>query len=178
VLAKIRRFGEQVAANVAAAGVAALVLLAAAALYAFGSKSVTVEGWQVVLLIVVLLALIGGEILLYRRGSGANRTPAAAERRHYEGLLSRLERLEDELVEGSSPVPWAVASVYNDLRGRAINECRPTIALQNVPAIQAEDRQLYGLIDRPGLRALVAQVRAIVEQDETSPARETDVQFY
>jgi hypothetical protein len=79
VLAKLGRFGEQVAANVVATGVVALVVLGAVALFVFGSESVVVEGWQVVLLVVVLLVLIGGEIALFRRTAHpAGASPAAA----------------------------------------------------------------------------------------------------
>jgi hypothetical protein len=150
------------------------VLAAIAALAVFGGQSVTIEGWEIVVVAAALLALALGEFVLFRhiRHPVGVSVEARAEPGPHSEFLHRLAALQADLADGPEHISWAVAQIYNMLLLDARKEC-PTVRFRALQPIQSGGGG-YALIDRSSLRTLARQLQAMVESDNP-PQRRTDL---
>jgi hypothetical protein len=166
-------FVVQVIASVVGAGVLVLVVAAAVALAAFGTETVTVEGWLVVLFAVVLIGLVAGETLLAKglRNLKPAATPSvetsAAPRppNRHASLINRIDALDRQLAEmqGDASARQAVGSTYNGL----LAESRAAIATGVTDSIQVAHfrNPKWADVDNSQIRVWLGQLRVLLTED-------------
>jgi hypothetical protein len=169
------------------AGLLVIVVVAAiAAAAAFGGKSVSVRGWEVILLAAVLVGIGACLLLLFRQllrlehkavtsgGVTEARSQPEASPHPHAALLSRVDALDRDLERrpDTAYAPWDVAELYHQLLEDAKSECRGNAleALRKLPTVRPQ-MGWSSTAQNGQLRIYLGQLRALVDQNTTDPSQ-------
>jgi hypothetical protein len=165
---------DHVLGGLALIGVLAVIGAIVGTIVAFGGRPVTIEWWEMIVLIAILLMLALGEILLLLRGRSAQQAvtdgapandSATARAGRFAGFLIRLDGLDTSLgeMQGNATASWTAAEIYNNIRMEAISRTG-SLQIGQLATVERDSMPSLATASNEQLRVLVRQLILLLEE--------------